>query len=181
MQRSPYYKDAIETYTDKWSKISEILHKPCPSPDELRELKVLQHCFTLVISADYQQTKLILFWGETERPGSTNYLQNVSNDSFEIVDHRDEHGHVYLFDEHIGSKNTDHTVSLLTWLWDNVVANYPWMWCLMIFLDNATSTNKNRYMFFWTTEMVSTSKLDFVGFSFLLVGHTKFAPRSAFC
>ena len=72
-----------------------------------------QHCFTLVISADYKQAKLIPSWEETGQPGSTYYLQKASIDIFSIIDHRDDKGHVNLFDEHIGPKNTDHTVSLL--------------------------------------------------------------------
>ena len=171
-----YYKDAIKTCTAKWNKISEILHKLCPPPDELRELKVLQHCFYPRHQCWLPASQTDPFWGEIEQPGSTYYLQKASTDIFGIIDHRDKHGHVYLFDEHIGFKNTDHMVSLLTWYWDNVVATYPWVQQLMIFLDNATSTNKNRYLFGWATEMVSTGKLDFVRFSFLLAGHTKFSP-----
>ena len=47
---------------------------------------------------------------------------------------------------------------------------------LAIFLDNATSTNKNRYLFFWAMEMVSSGKIDNVHISSLIAGHTKFHP-----
>ena len=65
--------------------------------------------FTLVISADYQQSKLIPHWGKTAQPGLSYYLQKVSHDVFGIVDHRKSTKCIYLFDERIGPKNTDHT------------------------------------------------------------------------
>ena len=81
---------------------------------EREELKSTQHCFTLTIGAYYQQSKLIPSWGRIEQPGSTYYLQKVSHDVLGIVDHSKDESTVYLFDERIGPKNTNHTVSLLT-------------------------------------------------------------------
>lgn len=89
------YREATEKCTQQWQKINEYLQKLHLSAAEQEELHVLQHCFTLVISADYQQAKLIPYWGETEQPSSTYYLQKVSNDIFGITDHRDNHGYVY--------------------------------------------------------------------------------------
>lgn len=83
---------------------------PRREQDDLEETK---HCFTATISADYQQSKLIPSWGKTEQPGSTYYLQKVSHNIFGIVDHSDDKSVVYVFDEHIGPKNTDHTISFL--------------------------------------------------------------------
>ena len=54
---------------------------------------------------------------------------------------------VYLFDEHIGPKNTDHTMSFLTHYWHTISQQQPWIHRLAIFLDTATSTNKNKYLF----------------------------------
>ena len=130
----------------------------------------MQHCFTLTLSADYQQSKLIPSWGRTEQPGSTYYLQKVSHDIFGIIDHREEQGVVYLFDERIGPKNTDHTVS----------SCHPWIKRLALFLDNATSTNKNKFMFAWAMELVSTGTINHIHISFMLAGHTKFAPDHLF-
>lgn len=70
---------------------------PCP---EMRER--MQHCFTLTVSADNQQSKLVPSWGKTEQPGSMYYLQEVSHDIFGIVDNSEEQSIMYLFDEHIG-------------------------------------------------------------------------------
>ena len=62
---------------------------------------------------------------------------------FGVVDHSSDSFTVYLFDERIGAKNTDHTVSYLT---DFVSKHAPWTTRLHLFLDNASSTNKNFYM-----------------------------------
>ena len=139
-----------------------------------------EHCFTLTISADYQQSKLIPSWGKTEQPGSTYYLQKVSHDIFGVVDHRTEKSSVYLFDERIGPKNTDHTISFLDHYWQTVFHQHPWIRRLAIYLDNATSTNKNKYLFAWAMELVSSGRVDYIRVSFMLAGHTKFAPDRLF-
>ena len=141
---------------------------------------ILQHCFTLVISADYQQSKLIPNWGATEQPGSTYYLQKLSHDIFGVVDHREDKSVVYTFDEQIGQKNTDHTVSFLTMYWRSISQQYQWLQRLAIFLDNATSTNKNRYLFAWAMEMVRKGELEHIHISFMIAGHTKFTPDRLF-
>lgn len=51
---------------------------------------------------------------------------------------------------------------------------------MCIFLDNATSTNKNRYLIRWAIELVQQSRLDHVRLPFMVVGHTKFAPDRLF-
>lgn len=60
----------------------------------------------------------------TDDHWSTYYLQKVSHDIFGIVDHRDEKGTLYLFDERIGPKNTDHTLSFLSTYWQSVSHRY---------------------------------------------------------
>ena len=47
-------------------------------------------------------------------------------------------------------------------------------------MDNATSTNKNRYLLGWALEMVQHGMLDSVRTPFLVTGHTKFAPDRVF-
>jgi len=139
-----FHKLALEKH---YFEITELTGKAARSTKEREDLAIRQHCFTLAISADYQQSKLIPSWGKTEQPGSTYYLRKVSHDIFGIVDHREEKSTVYLFDERIGPKNTDHTVSFLTQYWNAVSHQHPWIHRLAIFLDNATSTNKNKYLF----------------------------------
>ena len=51
---------------------------------------------------------------------------------------------------------------------------------MAIFLDDATSTNKNKYLFAWAMEMVSKGTISHVNISFMLAGHTKFAPDRLF-
>ena len=153
------------------------------SPDHLRvreELQSAQHCFTLTISADYQQSKLIPSWGRSEQPGLTYYLQKVSHDILGIVDHSSDESTVYLFDERIGPMNTDHTVPFVTHFWHTVSQQHPWINRLAIFLDKTTSTNKNKYLFSWSMEIVSSGELDHIHISFMIAGYTKFAPDRLF-
>lgn len=80
--------------------------------------------FTPVLSADYQQAKLIPHWGITAQPGSTYYLQKVSTDVSGIVDNSQN---IILFNERIGPKNTDHTVSLLQEYITEMARLHPWI------------------------------------------------------
>ena len=49
-----------------------------------------------------------------------------------------------------------------------------WIKRLHIFLDNTGSTNKNAYFMGWGMEIVQQRCLDYLRFSFLVAGHTKF-------
>ena len=82
---------------------------------------------------------------------------------------------MYLFDDRIGPKNTDHTVSFLTHSWQTISQQHPWIRRLAIFLDNVTSTNKNKFLFSWAMEMVNNGELEHIHISFMIAGHTKFA------
>ena len=86
---------------------------------------------------------------------------------------------MYLFDERIGPKNTDHTV-----LSHTVLAQHSTAASLdpspRHFLDNATSTDKNKFLFSWAMEMVSSGELEHIHISFMIAGHTKFAPDRLF-
>ena len=63
---------------------------------------------------------------------------------------------------------------------DKVTEDFPWIKRVCIFLDNAGSTNKNRFLFSWAMEVVEQRKLDHLRFCFLVAGHTKFAPDRLF-
>ena len=84
---------------------------------------------------------------------------------------------VYLFDERIGPKNTDHTVSYLT----HYLTSLPdFVRRLHLFLDNASSTNKKCFTMAWAWEMVQQGKFDSICISFMIPGHTKFVPDQLF-
>ena len=97
-----FYKDSVDKCKSSWSDIMQLTKKHPLTAGEREKLESQKHCFTLTISADYQQSELVPSWGRTEQPGSTYYLQKVSHDIFGIIDHREEQGMVYLFDERIG-------------------------------------------------------------------------------
>lgn len=49
-----------------------------------------KNVFTQVLSVDYQQAKLIPYWGYSVQPASTYYLKKVPNDVLGIISHCDE-------------------------------------------------------------------------------------------
>ncbi len=85
--------------------------------------------------------KLVPYWGLSAQPGSKYYLQKLNHDIFGSVTHALDLSTVYLFDEMVGPKNTDHTdVSYLT----DYFSELPdWIHRVHLFLDNTSSTNKN--------------------------------------
>ena len=175
-----FYRETITKCTDMWKEIEALTAKTSLSAEEEEELATKKHVFTLILSADYQQSKLIPYWGRSAQPGSTYYLQKASHDVFGLVDHRDGQQHITLFDERIGPKNTDHTISIIQGYINKVTELHPWIRRVLLFLDNAASTNKNRYLFSWGMESVHQRTLDYMRFCFMVAGHTKFAPDRLF-
>ena len=103
-----------------------------------KELETLKRNFTLVVSANYQMSKLVPYWGSSPQPGATYCLQKLSHDILGIVNHATLHAAVYLFDERVGLKNSDHTISSLS---DYIAKLPPWIRRVHLFLDNCVSTN----------------------------------------
>ena len=153
-----YFMEVTERCTKEWKRIVELEEHTSLEADQEQELATLKHTFNLVISADYQMAKLVPYWGYSPQPGSTYYLQKLSHDIFGIVNHGSNASTVYLLDERVGPKNTDHTVSYLT----HFLLQLPdWIRRIHLFLDNTCSTNKNWYSMAWAFEMVQQGKLDF--------------------
>ena len=136
--------------------------------------------FTLDLSADYQQAKLIPYWSHSPQPGPTYYMMKHSNNIFGIIDHREDSAQTYIFGEEVGPKNTDHTISFLQKYLQSVQKKNPWLNRVLLFLDNATSTNKNKYLILWAKEMVEQKKLSSIQICFLVAGPTKFSPDRLF-
>ena len=99
-----HYKETIDKCKTSWKRIEELSNKSKLVPEEQEELDRLQHCFSLVLSADFQQSKLVPHWGKTQQPGQTYYLMKISNDIFGITDHRNGNNSVFLFGEELGPK-----------------------------------------------------------------------------
>ncbi len=171
-----FHREVTNKCKNDWDLIQKLESVPVESRDEEQEgeLRVKKHVFTLVLSADYQQAKLIPYWGFSAQPASTYYFQKVSNDVFGVIDHCDEKRYIVLFDERIGPKNTDHTVSYLEKKITDATDQHPWIRRVLLFLD------KNRYLFSWGMEMVEQRKVDYIRFCFMVAGHTKFAPDRLF-
>ena len=152
-----YYKEMKMRCASDWKEIQELQK----SSDNSARLEELQHKFTLILSADYQMSKLLPYWGSSQQPSSTYYMQKASYDLFGIVDHRTEAGFVYLFSECIGPKNTDHTFSYLLHYLKSSGHVPGWIKRVQVFLDNAGSTNKNKFMMASIYEVVQQGILSY--------------------
>eukprot|EP00475_Leptophrys_vorax_P037503 TRINITY_DN6476_c0_g1_i2.p1 TRINITY_DN6476_c0_g1~~TRINITY_DN6476_c0_g1_i2.p1 ORF type:complete len:527 (+),score=129.96 TRINITY_DN6476_c0_g1_i2:456-2036(+) len=151
---------------------------------DIAEQDRLKEEFVLVLSADFQMSKNLPFFGESPQPGSSYYLQKLTHDLFGIVCHHDvvdNHNYVYLCDELAGGpKNSDHTITFLhSFLFDDFLQRFSWIRKVCIFLDNSRIT-KAQYLINWGAEVVSRGLLDKIEFSYLVVGHTKFCPDGLF-
>ena len=154
------YHEMTKRCKMQWDQITSLesnTHRSTPEDDELRDLK---KSFILVLSADYQMGKLLPSWCQSAQPSSTYYFQKLSCDILGIVDHRTGSAATYIFDERLGPKNTDHTVSyILHYIKsENVPA---WVKRLHLFMDNAGSTNKNQYAMSAAMEIVQENLLHF--------------------
>ena len=94
------------------------------------------------------------------------------------MDHHEDKAALYIFDETVGPKNSDHTISYLT---DYLCKSLPqWVQRVHIFLDNAGCTNKNFFLMAWAMELVQQGVIGFLRISFMIAGHTKFAVDQLF-
>ena len=75
---------------------------------------------------------------------------------------------------------TPTTLFFLTHFLQTISQQHPWIRRLTIFLDNATSTNENKFFFSWAMEMVNNGELEHIHISFMVAGDTKFAPDRLF-
>ena len=172
-----HYTEVTRRCCKEWLEITSLEHKEALTEEEKLKLEELKTRFNLVIAADYQMCKLVPYWGCSAQPGSTYYLQKLNHDIFGIVNHSSGASTVYLFDERVGPKNTDHTISYLT----DYISRLPsWVKRVHLFLDNTASTNKNYFLMGWAYEMVQQQRVHFFRISFLIAGHTKFSPDLLF-
>ena len=79
-QSLQYYKEMKNWCCEQWKGIIDLEEKSEKSSAKEEKLDQLKHCFTLVISADYQMQKLIPYWGDSPQPGCTYYFQKLSHD-----------------------------------------------------------------------------------------------------
>ena len=62
-----------------WKAIVDLASKEDLNAASQARLQALQESFTLVLSADYQMTKLVPFWGATAQHAMTYYMRKVSH------------------------------------------------------------------------------------------------------
>ena len=185
-QETIYYNQMVKKCRKEWEEISKLSRELNPSQDTVTKLTVAKQTLMLVLSADFQQSKLIPHWDKTEQPGTTYYLQKVSHEIFGLLDHRSEESNfIWVFNETVGPKNTDHTKTFLSQYLEKVTTDFPLIRCACIFLDNAVNTNKNRYLFSWAMGPLGLGTCRHAHFGplpiqLLVGGHTNFAPDCLF-
>ena len=154
-----YFMDITKKCSKEWAEIVELEGRLPELTGDEEKLEVMKHKFNLVLAADYQMGKLVPYWGQSPQPGSTYYQQKLNHDVFGIVNHATGSSAVYVFDERVGPKTTDHTVSYIT----HYLGTLPdWLRRIHLFLDNTCSTNKNFYLMAWAMELVQQGKVDFM-------------------
>ena len=82
--------------------------------------------------------------------------------------------------EIVGHKNTDHTISYLLHYLETTGKVPEWVRRVHLFLDNAGSTNKNQFLMGAVFEIMERNILQYFRVSFMIAGHTKFAPDRLF-
>ena len=176
-QSHEYYTEVTTRCKEAWATINELEQKEELSDEERETLSGLKNRFTYCHNLCRLPNGKIGYWGLSAQPGSRYYLQKVNHDVFGMVNHCSGESMVYLFDEHAGLKNTDHTISYLT----DYISKLPgWIQCVHLFVDNTCSTNKNYYLMSWPLKWCIKGSYSFFRISFLLAGHTKFSPDLLF-
>ena len=147
--------------------------------DEEEELTRLCYLFSLTNSTDYQNVQVGSKLGYvTTARHYVLFTKTYSHDIFGIVEHATGKSRVYIFDERLGPKNSDHTISYL----HHYLSDIPsWIRRIPIFLDDAGGTNKNMYTMAWAMEMVQhKKKINIVRISFIIAGHAKVSVDQLF-
>ena len=103
MKSHKHYSELRQRCRKEWEEIKQ-LEGQNRTDEEEQKLATLRHSFTLTMSADYQMSKLVPYWGLSPQPSSTYYLQKLSHDIFGVVDHREDKACFYIFNEIIGPK-----------------------------------------------------------------------------
>ncbi|XP_070550797.1 uncharacterized protein [Ptychodera flava] len=103
----------------------------------------------------------------------------LSVDIASLIQHNSGQASTYIFDEQLGPKNSNHTLSLLT---KHIAAlDLSWITKVVIFMDSAPSTNKNSWLICWMNEMlIMHQTLQYIRVCFMVVGHTKSMPDWVF-
>ena len=143
----------------QWKEIAIIEKNSKRTTEEDDKLQGLKESFILFLSADYQMGKLLPSWCLSPQPSSTYYFQKLSCDILGIIDRRNGSAATYIFDQHIGPKNTDHTVFyIMHYLKSDKVPSWIRQSTIM---DNAGSTNINQYVMGAAMEIVQQNLLSF--------------------
>ena len=171
-----HYTDLRENSRQSWSNIMQSLDRAVLTRQERLDLQEKMNDFVLVVSADYQMSKLVPHWGNSDQPGESYYLRKYKVDIFGIVNESTKGEQCYLIGEECGNKNTDFTISLLNRYLNGFLSQHSWIRNVHICMDNSRIT-KSSWLLRYLQE-ISTDRN--YSASYLVPGHTKFDPDQLF-
>ena len=83
MKSHEYYNDSKLQCNAQWKDIQRLKEKERTEEEE-SELMKLHHLFTLVLSADYQMSKLVPYWGHSPQPEVPTTCKNFHTTFLEL-------------------------------------------------------------------------------------------------
>lgn len=181
-----HHNNTVALCRQQYQRIKQLEQEELVSDQELKELK---SNFKMVLAIDYQQSKLVPYWGMAKQAGETYFLRKLSYTILGIVNHGTyplkesdtslvpELTRVYVEEEQNGSKNADHLCSSIQKYIEEV--GEEWIKHYVIYLDNA-ATNKNNTVFQWASTFQKHNKLSSIDIRYMVPGHTKFWPDRLF-
>ncbi|XP_070541662.1 uncharacterized protein [Ptychodera flava] len=174
-----FYKTTCNTAFEVQDRISQLELEVSLSYEEEIELLELKSNYIAIFSYDYMMLRTLPHWGQSPQPAAAYYKMKLSVDIASLIQHNSGQASTYIFDEQLGPKNSNHTLSLLT---KHIAAlDLSWTTKVVIFMDSAPSTNKNSWLICWMNEMlIMHQTLQYIRVCFMVVGHTKSMPDLVF-
>ncbi len=175
-----FYKEKILECKKNFENILNLENLPNSSTNS--SLQQLKDEFCLIISADYMMNKILPIFRTTPQPCSTYYKRKFLIQIFGIMSHEydfdnsKDNGQIFLFEEYLGSKNADTTISFIE---SFLKKKHPWIKNFILFMDNC-KTNKNMKMIKFLNEQTAISNYNNIKLNFLISGHTKFIVDQMF-
>ena len=127
------YIAALAWCNQNWKEITDLEAKDSKTDEEEEKLVQLKQCYTAVISADYQMSKLVPYWGLSPQPGSTYYLPMTFWEL--LTTEKEMEQYTFLMRDWDQKTQIIATVSYLTHFMKNC---FPmWLKRVHLFLDNA--------------------------------------------
>ncbi|XP_070578689.1 uncharacterized protein [Ptychodera flava] len=173
-----FYKKSCQHAFDHQKKIEEREETMGTHEEEIQLLE-MKTDYIACYSFDYKMVITLPQWHLTPQPAMSYYKMKLCVDEAAVIQHNTGKAYTYIFDERFGPKNSSHTLSILSHHINNL--DTSWITKVMVFMDNAPSTNKNTWLVCWIKEMMLKHEtLQYLRIGFLQAGHSKSMPDWVF-